>query len=186
MLKAKLEEYLAETPVIAAATANNWQDAIESPAKVVIFCTANIMNVKDRIEECHKHGKLAFVHIDLSEGIGKDKAGVEFLAKCGIDGIASTRGNLVKYAREQGLITIQRFFALDSKGVASIHDLTASSHPDFIEIMPGVISKIIKQVSGGPIPVMVGGLIDTKEEVIDAINCGAVAISTSKKELWYI
>ena len=186
MLKTKLKEYLAKTPIIAAAHENNWQDAINSPVKVVLCCASNIMNIKDKIDECHKHGKIVFIHIDLSDGIGKDKAGVEFLAKCGIDGIVSTRGNIVKYAREQGLITIQRFFALDSKGVASIQDLTSSSKPDFIEIMPGVITKIIKQVAKGSIPVMVGGLIDTKEEIAEAVKSGAIAISTSKKELWYI
>lgn len=186
MLKTKLNAYLSEKPVIAAAHENNWQDAVNSPAKVVLCCTANIMNINEKIAECHKCGKLVFIHIDLSDGIGKDKAGVEYLAKCGIDGVVSTRGNLVKFARELGLITIQRFFALDAKGVASIHDLTSSSRPDYIEIMPGVIPKIIKQVSKGAIPVMVGGLIDNKDEVSEALDCGAVAISTSKKELWYI
>ena len=54
------------------------------------------------------------------------------------------------------------------------------------EIMPGVIGKIIRQFANGPIPVLVGGLIDTKEEIAEALSNGAVAISTSKKELWEI
>ena len=185
-MKAKVKELLTETPIIAAAHDSNWQEAIKSSAKVVLCYTANIMTIGDRIEEVHKHGKLAFVHIDLCEGIGKDKAGIDFLAKCGIDGVISTRGNLVKYAKEKGLITVQRFFALDGKGVAGISDMAAATRPDYIEIMPGVIGKIIKQFSKGSIPVIVGGLIDTKEEVQEALKNGAVAISTSKKELWDI
>lgn len=185
-MKATVKEYLAETPIIAAAHDFNWQDAIESPAKVILCCTANIITIGEKIEEVHKHGKLAFVHIDLSDGIGKDRSGIEFLAKCGIDGVISTRGNLVKYAKELGLITVQRFFALDAKGVAGINDLSSATRPDYIEIMPGVIGKIIRQFANGPIPVIVGGLIDTKQEAEDALKNGAIAISTSKKDLWYI
>ena len=144
------------------------------------------MTVEEKIKEIHSKGKVAFVNIDLSDGIGKAKAGIEFLAKCGVDGIVSTRGNLVKYAKELGIITVQRFFALDAKGISGISDLSSVTRPDFIEIIPGVICKIIKQFAKGSIPVLVGGLIDTKEEITDALSSGALAISTSKKDLWYI
>lgn len=185
-MKSIVKEYFAKTPIIAAAHEHNWKDAIESPAKVILCCSANIMTVEEKVKEIHAKDKIAFVHIDLSDGIGKDKSGVEFLAKCDVDGIISTRGNLVKYANELGLITVQRFFALDAKGISGIKELSAASHPDYIEIMPGVIGKIIRQFANGPIPVLVGGLIDTKEEIAEALSNGAVAISTSKKELWEI
>ena len=164
--------------------------------KAPIWCSVDLrdgnqaliepMTVEEKVKEIHAKDKIAFVHIDLSDGIGKDKSGIEFLAKCDVDGIISTRGNLVKYANELGLITVQRFFALDAKGISGIKELSSVSHPDYIEIMPGVIGKIIRQFANGPIPVLVGGLIDTKEEIAEAINNGAVAISTSKKELWEI
>ena len=185
-MKTKVKKFFEEIPIIAAAHEYNWSDAVESPAKVILCCSANIMNVEDKISEIHSRGKVAFVHIDLLDGIGKDKSGVEFLAKCGVDGIVSTRGNLVKYAKELGLITVQRFFALDAKGISGINDLSASTRPDYIEIMPGVIGKIIRHFADGPIPVLVGGLIDTKEEIAEALNNGAFAISTSKKDLWYL
>ena len=33
MLKSKLDEFLAEMPVISAVQENDWKDAVESPAK---------------------------------------------------------------------------------------------------------------------------------------------------------
>ena len=55
-----------------------------------------------------------------------------------------------------------------------------------IEIMPGVIGKIIKRFSMGTIPVIAGGLIETKNEVTDAIRQGAIAVSTGNQKLWYV
>lgn len=60
------------------------------------------------------------------------------------------------------------------------------SKPDMIEIMPGVIGKIIKRFSMGTIPVIAGGLIETKNEVTDAIRQGAIAVSTGNQKLWYV
>jgi len=38
----------------------------------------------------------------------------------------------------------------------------------------------------GHIPVIAGGLIETKTEVFDALGCGATAVSTGRKNLWYL
>ena len=104
----------------------------------------------------------------------------------GADGIISTKTFLIKAASDCGLITVQRFFAYDSQGVESISDVLAGSSADIIEIMPGVIGKIIERFSGVNIPLIAGGLIETKQEVTTALKLGAFAVSTGKEELWYI
>ena len=143
------------------------------------------LSVGKKIADAHEHGKAVFVHIDLMKGIGKDKCGVEFLAKCGADGIISTRASLIKAAKEIGVLTAQRYFALDSQGLESIKEMIASARPDFVEIMPGVIEKVIKKFADFEIPIIAGGLLETKAEVTAALSSGALAISTGKKELWY-
>ena len=44
------------------------------------------MTVNQCVKEIHSAGKKAFIHVDFAEGIGKDRAGLEFLAKQGVDG----------------------------------------------------------------------------------------------------
>ena len=83
-------------------------------------------------------------------------------------------------------MAVQRFFALDSKGMDSIEEMYHSTNPGLIEIMPGVIGKAIARFSGGSIPVIAGGLIQTKQEVMEALRCGATAISTGCQELWHL
>lgn len=184
MEKNELLEILACDPVIAAIQENGWDEAINSPAKVIFCLKANLLTIKDRIYEAHRCKKTVLIHIDLADGIGKDKTGLQFLSSIGIDGIITTRGNLVRAAKELNLITVQRIFALDSQGIAGVNDLVSGANPDFVEIMPGVIDKIINRFAKGEIPVIAGGLIETKQEVTCALSAGAVAVSTGRKELW--
>ena len=182
----RLFGYFEDNPIISAVKDKYFEDALNSPSNVIFLLGTSILKIEDRIQKAHKANKLLFLHIDLADGIGKDKTAIEFLANLGIDGIISTRTNLIKIARDNGLYTVQRFFALDSQGVDSIGDMLSSSSPDIIEIMPGVIGKIIEKFAKGDTPVIAGGLIETKQEVTTALNLGAIAVSTGKKELWYI
>ena len=81
--------------------------------------------------------------------------------------------------------TNQRFFAYDSHGVNGIEDVLAGTKPDIMEIMPGIMGKIIQRFSGGSIPLIAGGLVETRQEVTAALKLGALAVSTGKEELWY-
>ncbi len=184
MEKNEMLDWLEQAPVIAAVHAEDWKSAIESPVKTIFCLKANLRTIRSRTKDAHQADKKVFVHIDLSEGIGKDKIGIEFLAACGVDGIITTKSNMVKMAKEVGLLTVQRFFALDSQGVSAISEITQAASPDFIEIMPGVIDKIVSRFATGQIPVIAGGLIETKQEITNALKCGAVAVSSGKQDLW--
>ncbi len=182
----EIKDCFERSPVIAAVQNNQLEQALASPVEIIFDLKASLLGIQESIKKVHSAGKKIFVHIDLADGIGKDKIGVEYLANLGVDGIISTRAQLIRYANEVGLVTVQRFFALDRKGVESMHDMLESANPDLIEIMPGIASKIINRFVQNGIPIIAGGLIETKQEVTEALKNGAEAISTGKKELWYI
>ena len=182
MTKRELIDILDMNPIIAAVRDDGWEKAIASSAEVIFYLKANLLTVEKRIAEAIEKGKTVFVHIDLADGIGKDKTGIEFLSKCGVHGIISTRNQLINIAKDKGLMTVQRFFALDSQGLDSIRDIASSA--DLIEIMPGVVPKIIQRFSLDGAAVIAGGLIETKDEVMTALTAGATAVSTGKNELW--
>ena len=57
--------------------------------------------------------------------------------------------------------------------------------PDFIEILPGVMPKIIARICRETqIPVIAGGLISDKEDILAALSAGARAISTTNPAVW--
>lgn len=182
----KILSLLDDCPVIAAVKDKGIGEAVSSPSSIIFDLGANINTVKDSIELAHGNDKMIFVHIDLAEGIGKDRYGIDYLKDLGVDGIISTRGNLIKAAKERSLITVKRVFTLDSQGVVSAMADIDDPSADIIEIMPGVIPKIIERFAGSGKPIIAGGLIETKAEITAALSHGAVAVSTGKKELWYL
>ena len=173
-----------EHPVIAAVGDDKWEAALESPAKVIFYMSANLMTIQQRIRQAHQAGKYIMIHLDLAEGIGRDRTGIRYLVACGADGILSTKGQLIRFAREQQLFTVQRFFAVDSNGAESIGELMRGANPHILEIMPGVVTKVIRRYSEGGIPVIAGGLIQTAREAEEALHAGAKAVSTGEPKLW--
>lgn len=97
---------LESCPIIATVYENGFDTAISSPPEIIFFLGANLLTVKQRIKEAHEANKKILIHIDLAEGIGKDKTGIEYLAHCGADGIISTRTQLIRIALKSVLFTM--------------------------------------------------------------------------------
>ncbi len=184
MRAAELLDRLECFPIIAAIRENRWQQALHAPPEVLFYLESNLLTVQQRIRQAHEAGKIIFIHLDLAEGIGRDRTGLTYLAQCGADGIISTKSQLIRQARDLGLLTVQRFFALDSQGMDSVQEVLKNTSPHFMELMPGVLPKVIKRFSAGPTPVIAGGLIETKAEITAALGSGATAISTGCPALW--
>lgn len=54
-----------------------------------------------------------------------------------------------------------------------------------IEIMPGILEKVVKKLKNEiNIPIIAGGMIETKAEIKASLDAGASAVSTGKKEFW--
>lgn len=182
----EFKDSLENFPLIATVHGEELEAALNSPAEILCHMKADLLTIDKDIKRVHAAGKHILVHIDLAEGIASDKTGIQYLRNLGVDGIISTRGKLIRQAKDMGLITVQRFFALDSQGIESIEEMLSVSSPDFIEIIPGVIGKVISRFASRGIPVIAGGLIESKAEITEALSCGASAVSTGKKELWYL
>ncbi len=182
-----ISKILEENPIIAAPwTDEAFYKAIKSPVGIIIILNGNIETIEEYVKKSHENGKLILIHIDLCAGLGKDSYALKHLKKIGADGIASTKSNLIKAAKELGLMTLQRFFIVDSQSLVTAYENIRQTKPDMIEIMPGVMPKIIKEIKTKvSLPVIAGGLIAKREDIIEVIGAGASGISTGKENLWY-
>ena len=152
---------------------------------MVFLLNSNIHTLETTVNAVHNTGKKILLHMDLAEGIGKDRAGLEFVKKKGVDGIISTRVNIIKAAREVCLYTVQRFFIVDSQSVNTTLESIKASKPDMIEIMPGTVTKVIARLKMQiDIPIIAGGLIESAKEIDEAMLHGASGVSTGKQKLW--
>ncbi|MDK2879371.1 MAG: glycerol uptake operon antiterminator [Thermoanaerobacteraceae bacterium] len=178
---------IKKCPIIAAIRDIEKVDAaLEKPLRCLFLLTGNILNIKYAVTHIKKAGKRAFVHLDLLEGISKDGMGIKYIAEeVKPDGIITTRGNLISSAKSEGIFTIQRVFILDSLAKDTAEKSINQVDPDAVEILPGVIPKIINKIhSEVHYPVIAGGLIETLDEVKAALKEGALAVSVSKEGLW--
>lgn len=177
---------MVEGKIISAVRTNeDLQQALKSKVKSVFLLNTNIETIGEQVKMAHSAGKKLYVHIDLADGIGKDEYGIKFLSEQGADGIISTRTNIIKMAKRLGVFTVQRFFIVDSHSIETTVESLSSSKADVVEIMPGTVSKIITRMKNLiEMPIVAGGIIETQEEVELALNSGAIAVSTGKKDLW--
>lgn len=174
-----------KTVIAAVRDSKILSSAILDGVDTVFLLSTNIIELASKVDEIHGYGKEVFVHADFADGIGKDRYGMEFIRETGADGVISTRASVIKAARDIGLKTVQRIFIVDSQSIETAVDSTRSSKPDMIEIMPGVVPKVISGMKARTdIPIIAGGLVSDAHEVRAAIEAGAIAVSTSSTELW--
>jgi glycerol uptake operon antiterminator len=173
-------------PIIAAVrTKSDFELALSSDLCTVFLLASDIMTIDDYVRSAHERGKALFVHMDFVEGLSKDTAGVAYLSTKGIDGIISTRSNIINYARENKISCIQRFFMIDSRSESTALETMKQTKPDMIELMPGIAYKTIERIKKSTsVPIIAGGLIDSKEEIYKALAAGASMISTGNHMLW--
>ena len=154
---------------------------------VLFILGGTIFDLPHIMEQAKRYQKLVFVDIDLIKGIGKDAPGIRFLAQeRQVNGIITTRSNLIKSGQKEGLIAIQRVFILDSESLVGGLGAIEKSNPDAVEILPGLIlPKIMNKIRMlTSIPVIAGGLITEKEEIEEILASGAVGISTTAPHLF--
>lgn len=180
---------LKTRPVIAGLRdAAQVEAAIRQGVGVLFILGQDIFALQDSVAKAHADGRLIFAHVDLIKGVGRDEAGVRFLAKhVGVDGILTTRSNLIGPAKREGLIAVQRLFVLDSESLEAGLPTVEKAGPDAVEMLPGVILPAIAQelaARGALPPLIAGGLIRSLAHVETVLRAGAVAVSTSEPGLW--
>ena len=187
--KRKFRIILEDCPVIAAVKdETGLKECLYSESQIIFLLFGDICSVGRYVEIAKSAGKMVFVHMDLINGLGNKEVAVDFIREhTRVDGIISTKPQLVKRAKELGLFGILRIFVIDSMAFGNIEKQCASLVPDAVEILPGLMPKIIKKLcSTVNVPIIAGGLISDKEDVMNALNAGAVAISVTNQRVWFM
>lgn len=186
-MREEMLEIIAEFPVIAAVKdEKELKESLMTDCKVIFILFGNICNISEIVEKIKNKDKLAIIHADLVQGLSAKTEAIDYLKlNTKADGIISTKGNLVKYAVEIGLIGILRNFIIDSMAMENVNKQVSLANPDMVEIMPGIMPEIIEKIKSElKLPLIAGGLISEKKDVIAALAAGADAVSTTKIGLW--
>ena len=97
----------------------------------------------------------------------------------------STKSNLIRAAKRAGLVAVQRFFLVDSFSYHQLPRVVEQAGPDAIEILPGCMPRVITWLRDDTtVPVIAGGLVCDKADVVAALGAGAVAVASSNRDVW--
>ncbi|MGN1419847.1 MAG: glycerol-3-phosphate responsive antiterminator [Acutalibacteraceae bacterium] len=180
---------MAKNPVIAAVKdLDNLESAINSKCEIIFLLCGNIFNLEQIVKKAKKKDKMIFIHVDLIDGFSRDATALKYIhEKINPDGIVSTKNSQLRAAKDFGMLTVQRLFIVDSLSIDTTVKTSSLIKPDAVEIMPGIMPKITKQLcSKLTVPIIAGGLISEKEDVEKELESGALGVSTSCSELWSI
>ncbi|HEX2965100.1 MAG TPA: glycerol-3-phosphate responsive antiterminator [Syntrophorhabdaceae bacterium] len=179
---------LQKNPIIAAfRDVENLRVENLNYTTVIFILGGTIFDLPAIVQQARERDQMVFVDIDLIKGIGKDASGVRYLAKeSRVNGVITTRSNLVKSIQKERMISIQRLFVLDSDSLAGGLGTIEKSAPEAVEILPGLIlPKVIDRIREvTSIPVIAGGLIKKEDEAREILASGAVGISTTSSNLF--
>ena len=187
-MRHKLIDLLEQSPVLPAVKDEDaLRRALRCESRVVFLLGGDLLSIRRWIDLTHEAGKQAAVHLDLVGGLAPREVAVDWLQQQGADGIISTRPHLIRRGRELGLLTVLRVFAIDSKAVGNLQKETEMVTPDVIEILPGTLPRVIERLSKKiPVPLIAGGLMTDKSDIVSALQAGALCASTSDEELWEV
>lgn len=171
----------------AIRSLKDFEKLIGSPYKKVVLLDIHIGNLASHMKEMRDHGFQVYIHLDLIKGLAINNEALEYIhQKFKPYGIITTRGKLINKAKSMKLKTILRVFLIDSSSVEKSIDMINQTSPDYIELLPGIVPKMIHFYTHTQnVDVIAGGLIETKQEVNQAIEAGAKFVTTSKKDLWF-
>lgn len=179
------------SPIIAAVKNDSeLERCLKTDVEVVFTLYGDVCTIPEITKKIKAAGRIAMVHLDLVAGLTQKEISIDYIRdKTCADGIITTRANLIRHAKERGLATVLRYFVLDSMAIDNIHKLALqgySSQPDVIEILPGtLVPKVVKRICAmSRVPVVAGGLIQDREDVMNMLDNGVIAISTSCPDVW--
>ena len=186
-MKHQIFQAVERSPIIAAIKNDQGlEKVISEDSKVVFVLYGDLMHIADIVRRIHEAGKYAIVHADLISGLGSREIAVDYVkTSVKADGIISTRPAFIRRGKELGLFTVLRFFVFDSLSLENVQKTTAAVQPDVVEILPGIMPKIIRHIASRlHVPLISGGLIMDKSDVMEALAAGAVGVSSTNESVW--
>ncbi|MEW6638805.1 MAG: glycerol-3-phosphate responsive antiterminator [Actinomycetota bacterium] len=178
---------LRVNPVIPAVRGpdSDLERALAGDHAAIFVLGGDVFRVLDRVRSKRYRRPFICVNVDMVGGVAADPSGIRFLSR-EVDGVISTHRHVVELAKSNGLLTIQRLFAIDTSAVERGLKVLRQAGPDAVEILPGLAFPEIVESYRAALdrPVLAGGLVKDRATVSAILEAGAAGVSTSDYRLW--
>jgi glycerol uptake operon antiterminator len=159
---------------------------LKSDIEYCVLLDFQLVELDEIIFQLKQQNKKILIHIDLIKGLTPNEFGAIYLIqKLKVDGIISTKNSAVVTAKKRGIISVQRIFLKDTLSLNKSLQVVEKVQPDYLEILPAISTAILpKIVKSSHQKVICGGLIQSKKEIDNCLNNGAIGVTTSNPKFW--
>lgn len=153
-----------------------------------ILMNFQLAQLEDLVKQMKAKNKKVLIHSELIKGLASDEYGAIYLIQVlNVDGIISSKPKVIEVCKKRGIMGIYRFFIKDTISLEQSLDIGRRLRPDYVEILPAACFDLIGDIKKDlNVQVLMGGLIQDEAQANNCFNHGAIAITTSKPELWKI
>lgn len=158
-----------------------------SAVRAMLLHHCNVFEFADLMARAARAGCAVYVNMDHIDGIYADEAGFQYLAeRLRARGVISSHPKALALAKQAGLETIQRIFAVDSAGLMMALESVDLARVDMLDFAPAlVVPHIMPRLrSCLPIPFMASGLLHTTAQLQEVIKSGVQAVAVTHPEKW--
>lgn len=182
-----IDDILSSHPVIASIKdEEGLREVLRVTCPVVFVLFGSVMTIPGIVATLKGAGRTVFVDVDLVDGFSNKPVVVDFLKKhTRADGVLSSKSIMVKAAKAAGFLAIHRLFLVDSFSYHNVPKQVSLSGADAIEVMPGCMPRVISWLRDDTqLPLIAGGLVCDKQDVMSALGAGAIAVASSNRDVW--
>lgn len=181
-----LERTLRDNPVIGTLFGEADLDQFcAGPTRFSFVANLSLARVSAVFERLSSTTTLPMLNVDSVQGLTANADGLEYLKGVGVPGIVSTHSQAVSRAADLGLLAVQKVFVTDRSNLRRAAATVKSSHAHFVQLMPWpVVPHLSPEFLRALGPFIVAGFVNTEDDIHAALRLGALAVSSSQKELW--
>ncbi len=178
--------FFSQQIIPAISNHDAYRKFISSNYEYGILMGFQLAQLEGLIENLHQKGKKVLIHSELIKGLSHDEFGAIFLIQnLHVDGIISSKPKVIEVCKKRQVIAIFRFFLKDSMSLEQSLQITSKINPPYLEILPALSIDIISEIKKiVQVDILMGGLIQSKDQINACIKAGAIAVTTSKTDLW--
>lgn len=181
-----LDSTLRANPVIGTLFGeDNVEEFCAAPTRFSFVANLPLGRVTGVYDRLAQAPTLPLLNVDSVQGLTGNADGLEFLKGVGVPGIVSTHVQAVNRAAALGMLAVLKLFVTDRSNLNRAAAAVRSSNAHMVQLMPwSVVPYLEPEFLKSLGPFIVAGFVSSHDDIRSAMDLGALAVSSSQRELW--
>ena len=152
---------------------------------IALLANIPLVMLGPTIERLRDSKVFTILNLDSIPGLSSTPDGLEYCNHLGVQGILSTQAAAVTRAPSFGMLSVQKGFVTDRNYAQRLRQSIKQNRPHMVQLMPAPVIPMLEHSFFDSLPpFMTSGFVRTEQQIEEALELGAVAVSTTAENLW--